>query len=147
MSTTDLIARWAVALQKRQEQLDDLYSRVYEACLKAASHFEEQHKKTIRDFKFQQGSLVLIRHSQYDKSLNRKMCPHYLGPLVVVSRNWGGAYILAKLDGSVLDRPLTAFRVIPYFARQSVLLPTSALDAGLEVLQRLKNSTSQGDDK
>ncbi|ETW76456.1 hypothetical protein HETIRDRAFT_329024, partial [Heterobasidion irregulare TC 32-1] len=46
----------------------------------------------------------------------------YLGPLLVISRNQRGAYILAKLDGSVFDWPVAAFCIIPYFARRSLEL-------------------------
>ena len=60
-----------------------------------------------------------------EKSLNRKMRPRYIGPLVVVSRNRGGAYIVCELDGSVWDRPVAQFCVLPYKARRS--LPLSDL--------------------
>ncbi|ETW75489.1 hypothetical protein HETIRDRAFT_56478, partial [Heterobasidion irregulare TC 32-1] len=68
------------------------------------------------------GSLVLMRNTAIEKVLNQKMRPWYLGPLLVISRNWGGAYILAELDGLVFDRPIAAFCVIPYFARRSLKL-------------------------
>ena len=51
------------------------------------------------------------------------MRPRYIGPLVVVSRNRGGAYIVCELDGSVWDRPVAQFRVLPYKARRSIPLP------------------------
>ena len=69
------------------------------------------------------GDLVLVRHTAIEKSLNRKMRPRYIGPLVVVSRNHGGAYIVCELDGSVWDRPIAQFRVLPYKARRLIPLP------------------------
>jgi len=63
--------------------------------------------------------------------LNRKMRPRYVGPLIVISRNRGGAYIVCELNGSVFDRPIAAFRVVPYLARKSIPLPN--LDDFLDV--------------
>ncbi|ETW75987.1 hypothetical protein HETIRDRAFT_14930, partial [Heterobasidion irregulare TC 32-1] len=78
--------------------------------------FEQQHSATLHNFNFHQGSLVLMHNTAIEKALNRKMCPQYLGPLLVISRNQGRAYILAKLNGLVFDWPVAAFHVIPYFA-------------------------------
>jgi hypothetical protein len=101
------------------------------AHLQAAVRFEREHAVTIRDFNFQRGDLVLVRNTAIEKSLNRKIHPWYLGPLIVISRNKGGAYIICELNRSVFDRPIAAFRVIPYFARRSLPLPN--LDSFLDV--------------
>ena len=142
MSTTDLIAIRAIALQKRRSHLANLWSRVMSARLEAALRFENDHAATIWDFDFQHGDLVLVRNTAIEKSLNRKMQPRYLGPLIVISCNRGGAYIICELNGSVFDRPVAAFRVIPYFARRS--LPLLDLENFLDVpashLQELKDS-------
>ena len=93
------------------------------ARLQAAVRFERDHAATIRDFDFQWGDLVLVHNTAIEKSLNHKMCTRYIGPLVIISWNRGGAYIICELNSSVFDRPVTAFWVIPYFAQKSLSLP------------------------
>ena len=100
----------------------------------------------MRDFDFKPEALVLVRQTQIEKSLNRKMKPRYDGPFIVVSRNKGGAYILCELDGTVFDRPVAAFRLLPYFARQQLKVPPQFYDITPERLREMKNSKSQGDD-
>jgi hypothetical protein len=68
------------------------------------------------------------------------MKPGYLGPLIVISRNRGGAYIVAELDGSVFDRPVAAFRLIPYFPRTAIPIPTGILDADSQRIRKLEDS-------
>jgi hypothetical protein len=143
LSTTDLIARRAIALQKRRHDLANLHSKVFQARLQAAARFERDHKNTIRDFDFKLGDLVLLRNTAIEKALNRKMRPRYTGPLIVISRNKGGAYILAELDGSLFDRPVAAFRLIPYFARERIELPPleHLIDVSIARLRELENTT------
>lgn len=143
LTTTDLIVRRAITLQKRRDQLASLQDKVYGARVKAAIRFEEEHANTIRNFDFKLGDLVLVRNTAIEKALNRKMRPRYLGPLIVLARNKGGAYIIAELDGSVFDRPIAAFRVIPYFARSTIQLPPldDLLDISKARLQELRDST------
>ena len=75
LSTTNLIARCAVVLQKRQEDLARLWDRVHKMCNQAALQFEQHHFHTIRDFNFKAGDLILIWNTAIKKALNRKMRP------------------------------------------------------------------------
>ena len=145
LSTTELITRRAIALQKRRSQLADLHDKVHSARLKAALQFEKDHARTIQDYDFKLGDLVLVRNTAIEKALNRKMRARYLGPCIVVSRNRGGAYIIAELDGSVFDRPVAAFRVIPYFSRAKFLLPPldTLIDISLARLGQMEASEAQ----
>ena len=61
--------------------------------------------------------------------------------------NRGGAYIIAELDGSVLDRPIAAFRVIPYLARRAIKVRLDMLDVPLERVRELEESEDLGDDE
>jgi Integrase zinc binding domain/RNase H-like domain found in reverse transcriptase len=146
LTTTDLIARRAIELQKRRQQVRQLFKKVLQARVDAARRFEKENKATIKNFDFKRGDLVLMRNTAIEKSLDRKMHQRYLGPYVVIDRNKGGAYLLCELDGSVFDRPVAAFRVIPYFARTAIELPEDALDASKARLKQLRESESQGDD-
>jgi Integrase zinc binding domain/RNase H-like domain found in reverse transcriptase len=148
LSSTDLISRRAIALQKRRSHLATLHDKVYGARLEAARRFERDHAATIEDFNFKLGDLVLIRNTAIEKALNRKMRARYLGPLIVISRNKGGAYVVAELDGSVLDRPVAAFRVIPYFARTSLDIPSldELIDISKQRLAQMEDSLATDPD-
>ena len=107
-----------------------------------AQRFEKEHEKTIKDFNFKLGDLVLVQNTAIEKALNWKMRARYLGPVIVLAQNRGGAYVLSELDGSVFYRPVAAFRVIPYFARTKIELPPlgKLLNVSCQRLQELKDS-------
>jgi hypothetical protein len=64
--------------------------------------------------------------------------------MIVLARNRGGAYILCELDGSVLSRPVGAFRCIPYFARTALVLPPidQFIDITTDLLKDMVESTT-----
>ena len=97
--------------------------QVYQARISTAIRFKKKHWHTIHNYDFQLGDLVLIRNTAIKKALNCKIQPQYLGPLIVISRSKGGAYIISELDSSVFDRPVAAFQVIPYSTRQKLKIP------------------------
>jgi hypothetical protein len=88
-----------------------------------------------------------MRNTQIEKSLNTKMHARYIGPLIVVSCNYGGAYILAELDGTVLHRPIAAFHLLPYFARKSIPLPPDIIDINDTCLHEMEHSLATDGDE
>ncbi|OJT03926.1 hypothetical protein TRAPUB_5379 [Trametes pubescens] len=150
-TTTDLIGARTRALARRQEDIQRIHSRVYQARIDAARQLELDHPTKIRDFNFKRGALVLMRNTAIEASLNRKMRPRYLGPYVVLSRNRGGAYLLCEVDGSVLDRPVAAFRLLPYLARRAIDLSwlddPRYLDISTERIREMEASLDAADDE
>jgi len=88
-----------------------------------ALQFECKNAAIICNFNFKSGNLILLRNTAIEKALNRKMCPQYFGPMVIVLQNWGGTYIICDLDGTLAHMPITAFRIVPYFACENIDLP------------------------
>jgi hypothetical protein len=144
---TDLISCQAIVLQKWSADINTLYSKVYQARLKAACQFEQQHLCTLKDFDFQHSSLVLMCNTQIEKSLNRKMHARYIEPLIIVSCNYGGAYILSDLDSTVLHCPIAVFHLLPYFPHKSIPLPPDILDIDDTHLQEMEHSLDADRDK
>ena len=79
-----------------------------------------------------------MHNTRIEKSLIKKMKLQYLGPLIVISRNKGGVYILCELDGLVLQNPIAQFHILPYFARKSIFLPEGFINIGADRLRQME---------
>lgn len=123
LTTTELIARRAVQLMKRTEDLEFLKSKVYASRVKSVRQWEKDNGAKITDFDFKPGTLVLLRNSSIENEWSRKAKPRYTGPMVIVERRSEGSYIIAELDGSVARSTIAAYRLIPYMARSSIRIP------------------------
>ena len=145
LATIDLIVRHTVALQKRTEDLDRLQAHVHHERNRAAARFERDHTANIKNYDFKPGDLVLVQNTAIEKALNRKMRPCYTGPLVVVSRNRGGAYILCELDGTLLHAPFAVFCIIPYFACEHIEIPDiqNHIDVTVARLREMEGAMDQ----
>ncbi|KIM35648.1 hypothetical protein M413DRAFT_79143 [Hebeloma cylindrosporum] len=126
-------------LQKRPEDLERVRLLVLKSRWAAVRRFEEKFGNSIVDFNHQPGTLVLVRNSKADKDLSKHNA-RYLGPMVVVRRSRGGAYMLSELDGSVSRLRFAAFRVIPYAPRDIRRIPVHSLvDLSPEQLDDIEN--------
>ena len=125
ISTEDLIALRASQLAKRPEDIANMRDTVTKSRVKNLEQFERRHRSRIIDFDFKPGSLVLVRNSRIEESLNRKTKPRYTGPMVVVRKTIGTSYVIAELDGTQSSLRVAGFRLIPYFPRTRSAFPVT----------------------
>ena len=117
MSRADLLALRMRQIQKRQTDLDRAAAQLTKFRIRSKEKFEKKFQKRMRSGPFDPGDLVLVRHTEIEKSLDRKAKPRYRGPYQIVRRNQGGAYILSELSGEIMREKYAAFRILPYIAR------------------------------
>ena len=67
----------------------------------------------------------------------------YLGPMVIVSRNQGGTYIICKLDSTLLHSLIMPYWAVPYFAQDylKILDLQQHVDVSVAWLCALEQST------
>jgi len=123
MTTEELIAVRTQQLLKREEDLEDIKQRVRKARFASAKDFEKRHARTIKDYHFKTGDLVLVHNSRVEMTWDRKAKPRWFGPMIVAKRHPGGTYQLAELDGAISTTRFAAFRLNPYYPRKSVQIP------------------------
>jgi hypothetical protein len=128
LSTAELIGFRARALAKHREHVSEMRQKISRQKMEWLLRYERDHKHTIKDLVFKAGDLVLVRNTEIESSLDKKMKARYSGPMIVVWRSNQGNYVLAELDGTVSQQRIAGFRVIPYFARTRLNVPKDIYD-------------------
>ena len=120
MTTAELLAMRIRQLEKRQSDLDQAAQLLTETRMKSKEQFERRYQRRLRLSEYKPGTLVLVRNTQVEKSLNRKSKPRYLGPFQVVRVTQNNSYIVQELDGSIWRQKIAAFRIIPFIQRKEL---------------------------
>ena len=141
ISEDELIGMRARALAKHRIHVNQMRKRVDKDKLKRLKAYERDYKAVIKDYKFKPGDLVMIRHSEIESSLDKKMKERYMGPMILVAESKGGSYLIAEMSGAVWHKKVAKFRVVPYFAREKIEIPEGIMkvidldEAGLEKIR------------
>ena len=128
LTTADVILYCAHQLQKSPKDLEHIQDMVLKSCLKSMEQFKIKYESHIKDYKFMKGALALVRNVVRDNRHDSKATPWYIGPMVVLQRTKGGAYIMAELDGSIAKTRYAAKRLVPYLPCKFVT-PSSLVSA------------------
>lgn len=146
MSSEDLLAARIQQLQKRPEDMEKAAAVLKENRFKSKEQFEHCFRTKMRHQPLSDGSLVLVCNTGVEQDLDRKHKSRYLGPYQIYRRTKGGSYVLKELDGIIMRRGVTAFRLLPYISRNDSILEDMARDGSLDAEASEKEEKNKDSD-
>ena len=85
LSMAELIGFRSRALAKHRQHVAEMRQRITQGKRDWLLRYERDNRHTIKDLAFKRGDLVLVRNTEIELSLDKKMKPRYNGPMIVVS--------------------------------------------------------------
>ena len=152
ISTSELVGLRARALAKHITHIEEMRERMAAIKEKSAKGYSEKYKHVIKDYLFEPGDVVLVRNTVDEGSLSGRNRDRWWGPVIVVRRTKGGAYIVCEFNGAVWQKKIGRFRVIPYEQRRRLTIGKNIedlIDVSREMLNDLEDESEDeyfGDD-
>ena len=84
--------------------------------------FEKKYARRLQKEAYKPNDLVLIHNNPIENSVSieHKTANRHMGPYQVIRQTQGGSYVLAEMDGSLLQHHVAAYRLIPYIQWQEL---------------------------
>jgi len=79
LSTAELNWVSSQSLSQASTHVEEMRKRIDQRKREWLLRYEKDNQHTIKDLNFQSGDLVLIRNTEIESSLNKKMKPRYMG--------------------------------------------------------------------
>nr|GAT46689.1 predicted protein [Mycena chlorophos] len=146
VSTDELVGLRAKALAKHITHVEEMRVRMLKERVASAAEYAEKYKHVIKDYKFAPGDVVLVRNTVDEDSPSARNRERWWGPLVVVRRTNGGAYIVCEFNGAVWQKKIGRWRVIPYEQRRKLTLGPrieELVDVSRDVLDELEAESEE----
>jgi hypothetical protein len=134
VSTDELVGLRALA--KHVVHVEEMRGKMAAIRTKGAEEYAEKYKHVIKDYQFEPGDVVLVRNTVDEGSLSGRNRDRWWGPLIVVRRTKGDAYIVCEFNGVVWQKKIGKFRVIPFQQRRKL-----TIGAHIEKLIDISKST------
>jgi hypothetical protein len=122
ITTAELVGLRARALAKHTVHVEEIRERMAAVKEKSARDYTEKYQHVIKDYDFGPGDVVLVRNTVDEGSLSGRNRDRWWGPLIVVRKTKGGAYIVCEFNGAVWQKKIGQFRVIPYEQRKKLTI-------------------------
>ena len=116
MATTELIKARTQQLLQLPEDVAKAWKILQQSRFWSKEAFKNKYARRIQREAYKPDALVLIRNNPIENSVSigPKTANRYMGPYRIVCQTEGGSYILAEMDGSLLQHHVATFRLIPY---------------------------------